>query len=458
MAPMPLADAMFLLAERREQPMHVGGLQLFELPAGASDDWLLSVYESLVHLEPSAVSPLFRKRPHRPAASLGAWSWTSDPDIDLEHHVRLSALPRPGRVRELLALVSRLHGTLLDRHRPLWEAHLVEGLEGCRFAVYSKIHHSLLDGVSALRLLAASLDPDPQRRDMPMPFAAVPPGRRGEPSRRALADLLGWPATAARTGAELAGLSTRAGAAALRSFLDANGHLPTRAPRTILNQPITGARRFAAQSWDLARVRAVASGAGVTINDVVLAMCSGALRCYLAELEALPAAPLVAMTPVSLRPPGSEVGGNSVGAILCNLGTHLEDPAERLAAVHESMESGKALLRGLSPTQATVASAVALAPMLLGQVPGVRRVASPGYNLVISNIPGPSEPLYWNGARMLGVYPLSIPTDGQALNVTVTSYAGSLEFGLTGCRRSVPRLQRLLGGLETALVELEKAI
>ena len=454
---MPLNDSMFLLAERREQPMHVGGLQLFHYPPGADDDWLRLLYDQIVGSDPSQLAPLFRRRPHRPASSLGAWSWQNDPDIDLEHHIRHSALPRPGRVRELLALASRLHGTLLDRHRPLWEAHLIEGLEGRRFAVYSKIHHSMLDGVSALRLLAQSLSPDPDTRDMPMPWS-VQLGRRSPAASSSLAALLGIPASALRTTYEIAGLGPMAGRAALRAFLDQNSHLPSLGPKTILNQPITSARRFAAQSWPLERIRAVASASGTTVNDVILAMCSGALRDYLTDLDALPDEPLVAMTPVSLRQAGAEVGGNAVGALLCNLATDREDAAERLAAVHQSMEDGKAALRSMSPTQATVASAVAMSPMLLGQIPGVRRVASPGYNLVISNVPGPSEALYWNGARLEGVYPMSIPTDGQALNITVTSYNGDMEFGLTGCRRTVPHLQRLLGHLDWALEQLEIAV
>ena len=464
MAPMPLNDSMFLLAERREQPMHVGGLQLFHFPPGAGEDFLRRTYDSMIHSDPGEIAPLFRRRPHRPVTSLGAWSWEEDPEVDLEHHLRHSALPRPGRVRELLALVSRLHGTLLDRHRPLWEAHLIEGLEGNRFAVYSKVHHSLMDGVSALRLLAQSLSPDPDVRGLPMPFAvgarrAPPVGRgpHGGGEDGGLGGLLGVPASALKATYELATLGPIAGRAALKAFFDQNSHLPGLGPRTILNQPITGARRFAAQSWPIARVRAVADASRTTINDVLLAMCSGALRAYLTELDALPDDPLVAMTPVSLRQAGIDMCGNSVGALLCNLATDQADPAVRLARVHDSMEQGKATLRGLTPTQATVASAVALTPMLLGQVPGLRRLAGPGYNLVISNIPGPKEALYWNGAELEGVYPLSIPTDGQALNITVTSYNGSLEFGLTGCRRTVPHLQHLLVHLEDSLAGLEKA-
>lgn len=452
MAPMPITDAAFLLSEKREQPMHVGGMELFRIPKDAGKDWLRQLYEEMIHN--GEVAPLFQRKAHRPPTSLGAWSWQIDHDIDLEHHIRHSALPRPGRVRELLALVSRLHGTLLDRHRPLWEAHLIEGLEGNRFAVYTKIHHALMDGVSALRLLEHSLSTDPDARDMPMPWCTQPP-RRSPGASRGVQGLLGVPMAALRATSEIASLGPIAGRAALRGLLDQSSYLPSSAPKTILNGPITGSRRYAAQSWSMDRVKAVAKATDTTINDVVLAMSSSALRRYLESLGAAPQDPMVAMTPVSLRQAGADIGGNAVGALLCNLATDLDDPEARLAAIHASMDEGKQMLKTMSPTQVTVTSAIALAPMLLSLLPGARRLASPAFNLVISNVPGPSEPLYWNGARMEGVYPLSIPTEGQALNITVTSYNGNMHFGLTGCRRTVPHLQRMLDHLDQSLSELE---
>jgi WS/DGAT/MGAT family acyltransferase len=237
--------------------------------------------------------------------------------------------------------------------------------------------------------------------------------------------------------------------------------LPMQAPRSMLNVPITGARRFAAQSWPIEAIRAVGKAAGVTVNDVVLAMCASALRAYMLELGTLPDEPLVAMTPVSLR--GEDDGdgggsGNAVGALLCNLATTVEEPLDRLAAIHESMRQGKSLFSGLNQLQATALSAGMLAPVLLALAPGgVGYQVRPAYNLVISNVPGPRRPLYWNGAKLAGVYPLSIPLNGQALNITVTSYADSMEFGLIGCRRRVPHLQRLLTHLDGALAELRKA-
>jgi diacylglycerol O-acyltransferase len=234
--------------------------------------------------------------------------------------------------------------------------------------------------------------------------------------------------------------------------------LPMQAPRSMLNVPITGARRFAAQSWSLEQIRAVGKAAGVTVNDVVLAMCSSALRAYMLELGALPDAPLTAMTPVSLRREDSgEDSGNAVGTILCNLATDVADPADRLAAIHESMQRGKDLFAGLNQLQASAISAAMMAPLTLSMAPGgLAQLAPPPFNLIISNVPGPKSPLYFNGARLTGVYPLSIPTIGQALNITVTSYVDNMEFGLTGCRRSVPHLQRLLTHLDDSLAELVK--
>ncbi len=200
------------------------------------------------------------------------------------------------------------------------------------------------------------------------------------------------------------------------------------------------------------------SASGATLNDVMLAMCAGALRRYLIELDALPDKPLVAAIPMSLRTDSSSMSGNAVGIILCNLATDIEDPVTRLAEIRASMQKGKQIYHGLSQLQVTALSAIPMAPLAIATIPGAVRITPPAFNVLISNVPGPRNPLYWNGARLTGVYPVSIPYEGQALNITVTSYAGDLQFGLTGCRRSVPHLQRLLTHLEDSLAELEKAI
>jgi len=245
-----------------------------------------------------------------------------------------------------------------------------------------------------------------------------------------------------------------------RGLREQQAAAPMRAPRTILNGNITGARRFAAQSWPLDQLKSIAKAAGsdVTLNDVVLAMCAGALRDYLIELDALPDAPLTAMVPISLRSLGIDTSsGNAVGTLLTNLATDVDDAGDRLSTIHASVQVGKQALAGMNRLQATAVSALLMAPLTLGTFFGANRFVPPVYNLVISNVPGPKEPRWWNGARLDAVYPLSIPLTGQALNITVTSYVDNLEFGLIGCRRSVPHLQRLLSHLDTAAKNLATA-
>lgn len=450
---MPVTDSMFLLGESREHPLHVGGLQLFELPPGADPSYVGAAHKAL--LETGDLRPLFRRRPRGPVDTVGQLVWTNDDELDLEYHVRLSALPSPGRVRELLELVSRLHGSLLDRHRPLWESHLIEGVEGGRFAVYTKVHHALLDGVSALRIMRKALSEDPDERDMRPPWAGVPrtDATGGRSDGDPLAGLLG----AAKVVRDVVGVGPAVARYLNQAFAEQAATLPFEAPRSMFNVPITGARRFAAQGWPLERIRAVGEAAGCTVNDVMLAMCAGALREYMGERDALPDKPLVAAVPISLRE-DSSAGGNAIGLILCTLATDMADAGDRLAAISDSMRRGKEVYRGMSQLQITALSAIPFAPLAVALLPGALRLTPPSFNLLISNVPGPKQPLYWNGAKLLGVYPVSIPYEGQALNITVTSYAGSLEFGLTGCRRTVPHLQRMLGHLDTALADLEKAV
>ncbi|MDP9182196.1 MAG: wax ester/triacylglycerol synthase family O-acyltransferase [Actinomycetota bacterium] len=431
--------------------MHVGGLQLFELPEGAEPGYVNELYRTLLGY--TELRPLARRRPRDPVGTVGQLFWSEDDDVDLEYHVRLSSLPTPHRVRELLELTSRMHGTLLDRHRPLWEFHLIEGLEGNRFAAYTKIHHALVDGVAATRLLQDFLSEDPEATCIPF-WGAQPGAAPSKGSSSLLGQLTGLMGGAR----ELVGLGPVLAKRALET-LRSQGDVPFPAPRTMLNVPITGARRFAAQSWEIERLKKAGAATGATLNDVVLAMSSGALRRYLLDHDALPDKPLVAAVPVSLAlrsgAAGGE-GGNAIGAVLCNLGTHEADPYRRLETITRSMRTAKESLAGQSPMQIQALSALIMgAPSLLSMLPVGGSLAPPVFNLFISNVPGPRKPLYLNGARMQGTYPVSIPFEGQALNITVTSYAGNMQFGLTGCRRQVPHLQRMLGYLEDSLAELE---
>jgi WS/DGAT/MGAT family acyltransferase len=453
MALMSLQDAAFLLPETREQPMHVGGLQLFTTPDGADRDYLKDVYAELLAVD--EIAPLFRRRAHRSVGTLGQWAWQDDAEMDLEHHVRHSALPRPGRIRELLALVSRLHSTLLDRQRPLWEMHLIEGLDDGRFAIYFKSHHAVMDGVSGLRLMQKSLSTDESDRSLCAPYLPQDSQREHSGGGFSPSALAGMAREAVNETIALGPLVFRAADRLIREQAAA---LPSAAPRTILNGPITGSRRFAAQSWPLERLHAIRKNAGVTLNDVVLTLCSGALRTYLDEQNELPDESLIAMVPVHLSSIGKGTSaGNNVGAILTSLGTDQTDPVRRLETIVASMQYGKDLLGSLSRMQAVAMSAVSMAPLAMSSLFGINRLLPPPFNLVISNVPGPKVPLWMQGARLDAFYPLSIPTVGQALNITVTTYVDNMEFGLTGCRRHVPHLQRLLTHIDTSLDELEAA-
>jgi WS/DGAT/MGAT family acyltransferase len=453
---MPPTDSMFLLAESREHPMHVGGLQLFELPDDAGPDFVRELMETFRGTD--NISPTFRKRPAEPVSSLGNTWWSLDDTIDYDHHIRHSAVPQPGRIRELLQLTSRWHGSLLDRHRPLWEAHVVEGLEDGRIAVYSKIHHALVDGVAAIRLMKRSLSEDPDARDCVPPWALPPRKSSGDGGGF---DPMGFLRGLGGAAGEAVGLLPASTKIVSQILRDGDITLPS-APRTILNGRVGGARRFAAQSWEIERLRRVAKSSATTLNDVVLAMVSGALREYLLEQHALPDEPMSAMVPVSLalraESAGKEAGdSNSVGAIIVNLATDRENGATRLEEIAYSSRTTKKLLGDLSQNQILAFSALQMLPLAMSPLPGFIKYARPPFNVIVSNVPGPKSQMYFNGARLDGMYPVSIVLDGQAINITLCSRDNYLDFGIIGCRKSVPHLQRLLGHLETSLAELETA-
>ncbi|MGH3348897.1 MAG: WS/DGAT/MGAT family O-acyltransferase, partial [Nocardioides sp.] len=450
-SPIDPTSAAFLLAESRNMPMHVGALELFKKPEGAGRHYVREMFETMRDVD--ELAPLFLKRPYRSPRTAGQLVWRPDEQFDIEHHVRHSGLPKPGRVRELLELCSRLHSTRLAWDRPLWEATIIEGLRDGRVAMYIKTHHALVDGVSAMRLLASVLSTDPERRDMPAPWAVMPERSKATKEREKAEQPAGdVPVQALRTAlgisAEAAGLPSALVKTLRKSLRNETSPLSLYAPRTILNQTITGSRRFAAQDWPVERLRAVGKATGTTINDVVITMCSGALRTYLLDLQALPEQSLVAMVPVGLKAQQSHLpsaeGGNAVGSIMVQMGTQLADPADRLTAVHASMRDGKEALSSMTPVQILAMSALGQAPAILTPLLKMQGIVRPPYNLIISNVPGPRTTHYLNGAQLLGTYPLSIPIDGMALNITCTSYHGIMCFGLTGCRRTLPHLQRLL--------------
>jgi len=451
-------DAGFLIAESRETPMHVGGLYLFSLPDDVDETEfygeLLDILRSPTEWRPPFGHKLGRNKLGVPT------HWEPDEHLDVDYHVRHSALPKPGRYRELFALAARLHQSLLDRHRPLWETHLVEGLQDRQFALYSKIHHAAIDGVGGVKLAQSILSTDPDARSERSPFSleayeATRSKRREPPTERevrAVTEKLRASFGVSRQVWE----SLRAYA---RAWLEPEAKLTTAwsaTPVTSFSTRITGARRFVAQSYSFDRVRAVAKALDGTINDTVLAMCGGALRRYLLSRDELPDAPLTAMTPVSLRTPSHPGVGNAVGALVANLATHLADPAARFEATKTSMNEGKNLLRDMSPREIELFTQLTqMPPLLIGALGLGDRF--PPYSTVISNVPGPRERSYWNGASLDGMYPMSAIYHGFALNFTLLSNADQLDFGVIACRESVPSCQRIIDDLEAALVELEDA-
>lgn len=449
MKPVGLVDQGFLWLERRNQPMHVGGLMLMTPPRGREAEFLADMVERC-----KAATQAHRPFNQRLKRRVGAWFWEEDPDFDIESHFHHLSLPAPGRIRELLALVSSLHGNLMDRTKPLWEYNLISGLEDGRIAVYSKIHHALVDGVAATRMMIRSLSEDPRERDMQPLWSRAPRKRDAEAAKGGPLAVLAEAASLAKAQARTVPTVARE---VFRSFKERGtnpDHVSVfQAPRTVLNQRISGARRFAAQSYSLKRIRAVGKALGATVNDVVLAMCASALRQYLKELDGLPDKPLVAMVPVSLRKDDSDTG-NQVAMVLANLATHLDDPRERLDAISRSMKNAKERFAKMSQLEIMNYLAAVMAVSGINMATGLAPKWQ-AFNITISNVPGPSKTLYFNGAKIDGNYPVSIVLDGQALNITLMSYVDQMEIGLIACRRTLPRMQKLLQFLEDGLGELE---
>lgn len=453
MKPLSIIDNAFLLLEQRQQPLHVAALCLLDPPADAPPDFAYQLAERM-RASTGAVPP-FNRRLVRHA---GLSFWEEATDFDLAQHFVHLALPKPGRMRELLAMISRVHAAHLDRAYPLWRCYLIEGLEDGRIALYFKIHHALIDGVAGIRLLMKTMAPDAEASlRIPPPWEAHT--RRG--GKRSLP----LPAPALRSLDTLRGLASQGVASAVpvwhrlrRTWRDQRDGNPAcvdaaQAPRSLFNQNISGSRRFAAQSYARARIKAIAERFEATSNDVVLAMCGAALRRYLIDNHALPTEPLVAAVPVSTRrDDGTE--GNEVAFALTHLGTHLADPVERLRAVKACMDYNKEALRSLNPAQLYAYEGLLFAPSLLSLITGQRRGRTV-VNVVISHVPGPKEDLYWQGCRLSGIYPVSVVIHQIALNITLVSRNEEIDFGLIGCRRTLPHMQRLLDYLEEAIVELE---
>ncbi|MCF8167339.1 MAG: wax ester/triacylglycerol synthase family O-acyltransferase [Rhodoferax sp.] len=444
-------DSAFLWMETRNQPMHVAGLNIHTPPPGAGPDYIGNLLARWSK-HPQAVAPFNL----RPVLRMGLWYWEEDTEFELDYHLRHLALPRPGRIRELLAMVSRLHGNLMDRNRPLWETYVIEGLPEGRFATYTKIHHALVDGVTGAKMTAKGLASKATEDKAPLWAQTFSHPTTARPKAQA-AGLLQQITSAARAGADiLPGIGSGLWDILRATYAQGSTALPFQAPPTPFNVEISGSRRFAAQSYSLARLKHIGEVAGATVNDVTLAICAGALREYLMVQGKLPKKPLVAMVPVSLHGE-TDVGGNQVSLLLANLATHIADPLKRLKRIVESTSEAKKRLTQMTRLQKLAHGVTSISPLGVGMVTGSAK-KHPLFNLVISNVPGPRDTLYLNGARLDEIYPVSIPTHYLALNITISGYGDHLGFGYIACRRSVPALQRMLDYTHNAINDLEEAL
>jgi WS/DGAT/MGAT family acyltransferase len=447
-------DAAFLLAETRATPLHVAGLHIYKVPHGAPAHFTSRLYAWLRSC-PVTAEPFNYQLAGGLAGKLLP-SWEVRQDVDLDYHLRFSALPQPGGERELGVLVSRLHSIPMDLARPLWEYYLIEGLEGGRFAVYLKLHHALVDGIRAMRLTTLSDDgpggfaPPIWAADLGDEFAHRP---ASTPLLERVTSLVREQVTALPSLAR--GLATTVKAAAQVAD-DPDLASMTEAPRMMFNVRIGAQRRVTTQRVGLDRIKAIGRAAGGTVNDVVLAVCSGALRRYLLALRKLPDRSLVAAMPVALARDDDDTGGNAVSSVLVRLGTDCADVRQRFEVIRRSSLAGKAHLKQMTRTAVLQYTMITAAPVLVeAWLPRAVAGVPPIFNVLISNVPGPQHKLHFHGAELQAWYPVSQIGQGQALNITVLSYAGELAFGLVACPERVPGVQRLANHLIEALEELE---
>jgi WS/DGAT/MGAT family acyltransferase len=456
-------DATFLYMETPTSPMHVASLMILD-PSTSPDEFTFEkvrrLYENRLHL-----APPFRRRLVEVPFGLHHPVWIEDPDFDLDWHLRHIAVPKPGTMKELQELVGHLVAMPLDRSRPLWEMWLIEGLEGGYVATLSKVHHAAIDGASGEELIVAILDLSPEVEEKPPPQEPWTPDRVPTDTELvgyAMASIAQQPLRAIKT-------ARRTVEAALRIRSENRQPdvtpppAPFSAPHTSFNASLTSHRSFGTATLSLDDVKRIKNTFGVKVNDVVLALCAGALRHYLDNRDEHPDAPLVAMVPISVRTEDQKGAmGNQVSSALTTLATDLDDPVERLMTIHDCMNQAKVQQDaiGADTLQNWVEFA---APAVFNRAVRLysrMKMADrhrPLFNVTISNVPGPPFPLYVAGARLVATYPIGPIFDGGGLNITVMSYMDSLDFGINACPELVSNVDEIAQGLHLALEELNKA-
>lgn len=447
-----LLDIGFVLTETASSPKHVAGLLIFALPADLPEDGLAQM---VAQLRTQPVYPPFDQvlalAPPAPPR------WTRAARVDTHYHIRHTRLPSPGSEAQLLELAAELHEPLLDRSRPLWEMHVIEGLQGDRMALYFKVHHAYADGITLSRWMVQSLSGSAEDAGtLPLWSRETrPPGGQGgalDPL-----ELLREAGRHALTLAELGTMTLRHGLQ-LAGAYDSRVPVPFSAPRTPFNGASTRDRGIAVENLDLEQVHSLAHRCEASVNDVVLTLCDIALREYLEARQVPAQRPLVAEMPVNLRRERAGEGrGNQISILLVEMGEATADPLQRLHQIRDSSKRVRRQFSALSEETVTTYSLSTQIIAQLGESLGLNDQAPPLGNVVVSNLPGPVQPVYFRGARLLSVYPISVLAPNVALNITVYSYAGSLCIGLVAASRKLPDLPALAAGINRALGVLEKA-
>jgi WS/DGAT/MGAT family acyltransferase len=449
-------DAAFVYLETATNHMHMALVAVFD-PTTMVDGYSFARIRALVQARLSLVPP-FRRRLREVPFRLGRPVWVDDPEFDLDDHLHRVALPAPGGDAELAELAADVFGRGLRRRHPLWEMQVVEGLQGGMFAVITKVHHAAIDGVSGTALLARLLDISAHPAATPRVDGAWQP--EPQPSDLELV------AVAARDLAGRIGPAVRSVGRVAEAWDQGRSSVLTvpvsvfPAPRTAFNVSITPERRFASVEVSLDDIKTIKNLAGGTVNDVALALCAGGLRRYLSGKGTLPAEPMVALVPMSVRPDGESFSfGNQVSALLISMPTHLADPRRRLSAVVAATGVAKSQdpvidVETLTQWADLLGPAVAAKAARALMSAAVVEHFGPLFNVVVSNVRGPDFPMYLAGARLVRLWPMGPVADGAALNLTAMSYLGRLHFGLVSCPEAVPDLAELAESIHAEVAVL----
>jgi WS/DGAT/MGAT family acyltransferase len=447
-------DALFLQLETAETPMHVGSVMVLEKGSYRS---IRTHIERRLHL-----APVFSRKLAVMPMDLAAPVWIDAEHVDLDYHIGRVRLRSPGGAAQLEAAVAKLHEGVLDRDRPLWRFTVIEGLSGGEVGLYAKIHHAALDGQGGIAVAQALLDAQPKSRTVAK--AASAPARLAPSAARLIgAALRNTVSQYGRMAMSLPNVVRAAGqtgamalgAPALRKL----GY--TLGPRTVLNHAIGPQRLFATQRIPLAEAKAIARRFDAKLNDVVLATCAGALRRHFARDRTALAKAMIGAVPASLRAPGDMSRANDVTMMLVALATNVADPLKRLEAIKASSVRAKTLTGGMKGAMATDLPSLGVPWLMATLLPLYRKAVATNRipviaNVIISNVPGPQMPLYLAGARLRSYFPVSAVAHGLALNITIVSYDGSLDYGLVAAKEAMPGLRTFARQLQSAHAELRK--